>query len=190
MYMYTPSNMLITYHTESFTACLSAKQTVKKSVLSILKYSFTRTKLILPGKELVWTEKIEHVWKYIFLKKFQERAITCPAKLEVDGKGFPNPKLSLRLYPYGIEDDQNKQVTLEVEIELQKKARLPSSTKLALTVNIESNQRTHHSHAVQEDARLTFFYIKGIISHSLLKSLQVDSEHITLRVQAEIIFPA
>ena len=157
-------------------------------MLSLLKSSFTRSKLISPGKELIWKEKIEDIQKYIYTRKLQARAISCPAKLEVDGKGYPNLKLNLHLHPYGKEDDQNKQVTLEVEIEVQKKVRLPSSTKLALRMNIESNKQTHHSYTVQEDVRLTFFYIKGIISHALLKSL--DSEHIIMRVQAEIILPA
>lgn len=162
-----------------------SSQTSKRSMLSVIKSTLIRPKVIT--SELVWTEKVERIQKYIYSKKLQGDAITCSPKLEVDGMGYPNPKLLLHIYPYGIEEDENKDITMEVKIELQKKVRLPSKSLLELKVTIESKDGTHNTLLVQEDIRLTFFYLKKIISHDLLKKLK--SADITIRVHAKLVLP-
>ena len=113
-------------------------------------------------------------------------------KIEVDvgnGSSF-NPKLTFILHPYGLEEDKQKYVTLEVQIDVPKKApKLKKGTCVKLALAISESQtegeKILKEHALQESLNLRVFYQHKFVSHRALRESKSDLIHIT--IQAECV---
>lgn len=163
---------------------------LKKTPFTRNWFSMFRSKLVLPGQELTWQEKVEDINKLIYKPKHRGKYLTCPWKIEVEGKGQPNPKILLHLHPYGLEEDENQNATFEVAIEQPKRHRLHSSAKLSLQLSAEDDKHGRQlgkTYKGTKDLKLRFFYVKGFISHEELK--QSHSDNVVIRVKVEMFMP-
>ena len=175
--------------------CETSKPSARKTSKNLKKTPFTRnwfsivrSKLVTPGQELIWQEKVEDINKLIYKSKYRGKYLTCPWKIEVDGKGQPNPKLLLHLHPYGLEEDENRNVTFEVAIEQPKRHRLHSTAKLSVQLSAEDDKHKRQlgkTYRATKDLKLSFFYIKGFISHEDLK--QSRSDNVVIKVRVEML---
>ena len=143
-------------------------------------------------KEVEWKEKLNDINKLIYDHKHIGKFLPCPWKIAVEGKdGLPGLKIIVNLHPYGLEEDENKYVTLEVVIEQPKKHRLPSEAKLsfkALAKGDKTKRQLGEKGAVVH-LNLSYFYIKGFISHKRLReSLKLyGNENVFVTVKTEMI---
>ena len=143
-------------------------------------------------KEVEWKEKVNDINKLIYDHKHIGKFLPCPWKIAVDGKdGLPGIKIIVNLHPYGLEEDENKYVTIEVVIELPKKHRLPSEAKLSIKALARSD-KTRRQLGEKEaiaNLNLSYFYIKGFISHEPLReSLKLyGNENVFVTVKTEMI---
>ena len=135
---------------------------------------------------LTWSVKRDHLNKPIFRHQ-DSCTIEWKKKVEVDvGSGnIYNPKLIFILHPYGLEEDRQKYVTLEVRIDVPKKApKLKEATcvKLTLTVS-ETGGRTLKEHELTKNLNLRVFYQHKFVSHRILR--ESHSDFIDIITQAE-----
>lgn len=118
--------------------------------------------------------------------------MTCPYKLELDGGlGGSNPKLTFHVHPYGLEEDANRNVTLEVGVEIPsrpKDQRLPSHAVVRVEVRAEDKDKKElfGEAVVQESARISYFFIKSFISHDRLKQSRCTDIVFTLSADLNI----
>lgn len=122
---------------------------------------------------LLWSVKRNELNKAIYKHK-EKKMVECPKKLELDvGHGSShNPKISLALHPYGLERDKQRYVTLEVRIDVSKKApKLSSSAKVRFSVSAadgDENKQLNEC-VVEKDILLREFYVHEFISHEALR---------------------
>lgn len=172
------------------TSTLSAKSNKhhkhKETFLSRLTQQFS--KVARPHKEIEWQIKRSKLNKIIYEQS--DKFLTCPYKLELEGgSGVSNPKITLYVHPYGIEDDCNVNVTLEVGIEVptRPRAQRPDS-RAQVEVSVRAEDRDAKvvlgKNLVKESVRLKYFLIKCFIDHQELKSSH--SEHIFLTISANL----
>ena len=158
----------------------------------IPKLLFTRSRLYKPHEELVWRVKRDKLNKMIY--KHKDKSIACSDKIELEtDRVGPHPKLILRLHSYGIEEDQNENVTLEVRIERSKKtgsSSMHSLTEVEVCVrgeDVDGGRVIGGGRKVRESVRSSYFFIKRFISHQELKKSR--SEYIEIRATAKLVFP-
>ena len=122
---------------------------------------------------LSWKLKCDNLNDHIYKRKLKCKPITCPNKLELDfGCGKANPKLSLRLHPYGLESDTGRNTSLEVEIIVPNKCkRLPVSATVRLYVSVWSTEKGEalNSCKTEKFMSLRVFHIPAFITHEDLK---------------------
>ena len=123
-----------------------------------------------------------------------DKFLTCPYRLELDGGlGSSNPKLTLYVHPYGLEEDSNESVTCEVRIEMPSRPcvqRLHSQAEVEVNIKAETKEKKEvlgRQRVVRESVRLNYFFVKGFISHQSLK--QSHSDYIIITVSANLISP-
>lgn len=100
----------------------------------------------------------------------------------------PLPKFTLQLHPYGSEEDGNKYITAKVTIELPKKFRLLSTTKIEFQISAreddpDTGREIGPIKAQQEQITQSFFYIKGFISHEELKICHCNHVYVIATVK-------
>ena len=143
------------------------------------------------GRTLTWKVKRDHLNKPIFRHQ-ESSTIEWKKKVEVDvGNGnIYNPKLVFILHPYGLERDRQKCVTLEVRIDVPKKApKLKEATfvKLTLTVS-ETEGEILKDHNLKKNLNLRVFYQDRFVSHLALRESHSDFIDITVTTKAECVF--
>ena len=137
-------------------------------------------------KELSWSVKRNKLNKAIYEHK-ENKTIECTKKLELDvgHRSSLNPKLSLILHPYGLESDKRRYVSLEVRIDMSKKApKLSSGAKVRFSVSatdVGENKQLFEC-TVEKDVLLREFYINKFISHEALR----DSRSETIEIKAYV----
>ena len=139
-------------------------------------------------QSLTWSVKRDHLNKPIFRHQ-GSCTIEWKRKVEVDvGNGsIYNPKLIFILHPYGLEEDRQKYVTLEIRIDVPKKApKLKEATcvKLTLTVS-ETGGKTLKEHELTKNLNLRVFYQHKFVSHKAIRESHGDFIDIT--TQAECV---
>ena len=137
---------------------------------------------------LSWQLKCDDLNDRIYKRKLKHKCITYPNKLELDvGCGRGNPKLSLRLFPYGLESDAGRNSTLEVEIIVPNKCkRLPVSATVRLHVSAWNtrNGEALNSCKTEKFMNLRVFHIPAFITHEDLK--HSNSKRIEVQASAEL----
>lgn len=124
----------------------------------------------------------------IIFRHQENRTVDCKTKIEVDvGNGsIFNPKLSLILHPYGIEEDRGRYATLEVGIGVQKKApKLKASTNVKISLIISKIQSEEINFVRIESLDLRVFYIKHFLSHQVLRESKSETVEITIRAECK-----
>ena len=108
-----------------------------------------------------WSVKREKLNKAIYEHK-ENKTVECTEKLELDvgHGGNLNPKLTLILHPNGLEGDKGRHVTLEVHIDVSKKA-----PKHCSTAKVRFSVSAIDAKTVDKDVLLREFYIHEFISH-------------------------
>lgn len=160
----------------------------KETLLSRLTQQFSR--VLRPHKEIEWQVKRSKLNKIIYEQT--DKFLTCPYKVELDGgKGVSNPKLTLYVHPYGIEEDSNENITLEISIETPtrpKSQRMDSRAEVEVKVRAEDGQKKImiRQRAIRESLRLNYFLIKGFVSHEVLK--HSHSDHVAIIFSASLNF--
>ena len=147
----------------------------------------TRSKRLV--RDLSWSVKRNKLNKAIYEHK-ENKTIECTKKLELDvGHGSSlNPKLSVILHPYGLEGDKRRYVTLEVHIDVSKKApKLSSAAKVRFSVSATDNDEKQQLKdvTVDKDVLLREFYIHEFISHEALRESR--SETIAIKAYVEYL---
>ena len=162
----------------------------KETLLTKLTLQFSR--VVKPRKEIEWHIKRSKLNKVIYEQT--DKYMTCPFKMELDsGSGGSHPKLILYVHPYGVEEDSNKNVTLEVAIEVAarpKIQRLHSSAEVEVRVRAEDKDKKEvfgKCRTVRESMRFKYFFIKGFIGHHELK--QSHSDYVVFIISANLITP-
>ena len=122
--------------------------------------------------------------------KHEENAtFDCKKKLEVDvGNGNTlNPKLSLILYPCGLEQDAENNVTLVIRVSTSKKAPpLKESTSIVLLIKVmegDGDCELLNDTACEVNLNTHFVRKFGIISHNALKNSRSE----TIDFEAKIV---
>ncbi len=136
-----------------------------------------------------WLVKRDQLNK-IICRHQENKIIHCKRKIEVDvGNGSTfNPQLTLVLRPYGVEEDIQKYVTLEVHINVPKKApKLKAATNVKLILTVSRLQSEDDTIIITENLDLRVFYKKKFISHKVLRESRSETVEITAR--AECIKP-
>lgn len=136
-----------------------------------------------------WLVKRDQLNK-IICRHQESETISCKKKIEVDvGNDMYNPQLTLILRPYGLEEDVRRYVTLEVLIDVPKRApKLKASTNVKLVLTISKIQSEDKTITITENLDLRVFYRKKFLSHKLLRESRSDTVEIT--AQAECIKPS
>ena len=151
------------------------------------------TKVLKPQHELEWKVNMHDINKLIYNHKHIGKYLSCPTKITVESGDGLKVVLQLRIHPFGVEEDENKNVTFEVVIDQPKKRRLHSEARLLVQVSAECEKQILCSpRKERKDANLSYFYIKGFISHEQLKnSVRYSRKDINVIVmlKAEIIIP-
>ena len=113
------------------------------------------------------------------------RSIPCPCQLELDtGHLKHSPKLSLKLYPYGLFEDEGKNVSLQVNIITHKKSPpISPSLQIEFTVTVLDDQgRDLRQRSTQQSLNMSVFYVPNLLSHDeLIKGLQ--REYVELQIK-------
>ena len=129
-------------------------------------------------KNIVWRIKRSEINEAIYEHR-EEQVITCPDRLVADiGHGGANPRLLLKLHPHGIEEDYDKNVTLEIDIELPKKCpRLHSAAKIDVTLSswdCKENKPFSSRQEISASMNMRSVSVKQFISHNALKHSRSD----------------
>ena len=158
------------------------------SKMSRLKKPLIRTRSKRLARDLSWTVKRNKLNKAIYEHK-ENKTIECTKKLELDvGHGSGNPKLSVILHPYGLEGDKRRHVTLEVHIDVSKKApKLSSGAMIRFSVSASDTGENRQliEVSVEKDVLLREFYVYEFISHEALKESR--SETIEIKAYVEYL---
>ena len=176
----------------------SSKPTDPSMVVSRIPKSYhrqallPRTKILKPKQELEWKVKIHDINKLIYNSKHIGKYLPCPTKVAVEDIGNLRVVLQFGLHPFGVEEDENRNVTFEGVIEQPKKHRLHSEAKLSIRVSAV-NEKTKLQLCVpreeKRDANLSYFYIKGFISHEQLKESVKRSGNVIVTVEVQMLLP-
>ena len=139
----------------------------------VLFHDKPKPRLVEPNK-LVWPVKRDKLNKCIY--KHKMKLLTCKVNLELvsDYDSGPIPKLSLQLHPYGTEEDGNKCITAKVSIELPKKCRLHSDTRIEFQISAREDDTSSGREMKRWKEQITqkFFYVKEFITYQDLKNSQ------------------
>lgn len=174
--------------TTSSTSQKSAPHTQKKkeTLISRLKG------VVRHEDQLKWSIKREKLQKIIY-KQQRDKHLTCSSKVELEaGPGTPKPKLVLCLHPYGLEEDANTSVTLEVRIETSARSKplvqqLDSRAEVEVSVRAEDREGVELGRrCVTQSARFNYFLVRGFINHQLLK--QSHSETVVVTCSAKLVY--
>ncbi len=141
------------------------------------------------SSSIQWLVKRDQLNK-IICRHQENETIPCKKKIEVDvGNGMFNPQLTLVLWPYGLEEDVLRYTSLEVHIDVPKKApKLKESTNVQLVLIISRIRSKDKKVIILENLDLRVFYRKKFISHKDLRESR--SDFVEIIAQAECIKPA
>ena len=130
-----------------------------------------------PQDTLTWVLKRYPLCKAT-LKQKEKPQVECSSKLELVNPQGSNPKLAFFLHPYGIEEDENKNVTLVVAIEVSKKIQLHSSAEVHLTMSAKAQGTGDYffkQRVEKQSMLLRKFYVKAFLEHESLKQSHCKS---------------
>ena len=118
----------------------------------------------------------------------KRKPITCQNQLEIDiGHAKSNPRMSLSLYPYGLFQDEKKNVTLLATIAHKRVDLVPPDLHIQLYVSVmDDDGRELHQRSTTASVNMSPIHLFGLLSHTdLLSTLQRD--HVELRASVQMI---
>ena len=179
----TGSYDLLTETTPARSRPSSAKTRIKK----LLKRPLSgRQKSTL--NKLQWRLKREEMVKIVYRhSEVKQKSITCPCQLDIEIDGFKHtPKLTLKVFPYGLFEGEGNSVSLQVNVTTHKKSLpIPPSLRLLLTVTVlDDKGKPMRECSTEQSLNMSCFYLTGLLSHSeLMTMLQGDIVQLMAAVQ-------
>ena len=138
--------------------------------------------------KLQWRLKREEMVKIVYKhSEVKQKSITCPCQLEIEIDSFKHiPKLTLKVFPYGLFEDEGKAVSLQVSVTTHKKSPpIPPSLLLLLTVTVlDDKGKPMRERSTEQSLNMSCFYLTDLLSHcELLTKLQGDIVQLMAAVQ-------
>ena len=130
-------------------------------------------------------DMVKSIYKHSYTKL---KSISCPFQLEPDAGLKYNPKLNLIVYPYGLLEDEGKNVSLQGNIVPHKK-RPPMSPSLQIKFTVtplDDQGKDLTECSTQQSLNKNMFFVFNLLTHDqLIKELQGEYVELQLSIQIE-----
>ena len=119
-------------------------------------------------------------------KDLKRKPLVCQSQLEIDiGHGKNNPRMSLSLYPYGLFEDEKKNITLLATIDHKRVDLVRPDLCIQLSVSVmDDDGHEINQKSIKERLNMNTIHIRSLLSHTdLLTTLQKD--HVELKASVQ-----